>query len=334
MTILVTGGAGYIGSHTVVKLLEAGEDVLVIDNLCNSNSDVFNRIQLITNKSVNFIQGDIRDSALLKEIFAEFDISAVLHFAGLKSVQESSEKPDIYLDNNVNGSQILLNEMSLAGVKSIVFSSSATVYGKPIFLPYTEEHPLNPINIYGKTKLLVEESLNALVTKDPTWRVMILRYFNPVGAHPSGLIGENPNGLPNNLMPFVSQVAVGKHPYVSVFGNDYETPDGTCLRDYIHIEDLATGHMAALNYIKKNTGISILNLGTGKGTSVLDLIKSFEKACGKKINMAFKGRREGDLASYWANAEKATKLLHWTAKLDIDDMCRDMWHWETSNLKK
>jgi len=334
MTILVTGGAGYIGSHAVVKLLEANEDVVVIDNLCNSNPGVFDRIQSITNKSAKFIQGDVRDSEFLKEIFSNFDIGAVLHFAGLKSVQESTENPDIYFDNNVKGSEILLNEMSLAGVKSIVFSSSATVYGNPVFLPYTEQHPLNPINTYGETKLLVEKALNILANQDKTWHVMILRYFNPVGAHPSGLIGENPKGTPNNLMPFVSQVAAGKLPYVSIFGNDYETPDGTGVRDYIHIEDLANGHLAALNYIKENTGSHTLNLGTGKGTSVLELIKAFEKACHKKINIQFKNRRQGDLASYWADVRKAKETLNWSAQLDINDMCEDMWRWEVSDQSK
>lgn len=331
MAILLTGGAGYIGSHVLVKLLQAKTNVVVIDNLSNSNPEVFNRIKAITNQTVNFIHGDIRDAECLKNIFQNFKINSVMHFAGLKSVRESEENPAIYFDNNLIGSKNLLEQMSLANVKSIIFSSSATVYGAPIYLPYKEEHPLNPINTYGKTKLLVEKILTDLANQDDSWRISVLRYFNPVGAHHSGLIGECPSGIPNNLMPVIARVAASKDNFVSIFGSDYETPDGTGIRDYIHIDDLCNGHLAALSYINQHTGISFFNLGTGIGTSVLELIHAFEKIINRRIPVRLQLRREGDLASYWADPSKANETLGWSAKLDIHNMCQDTWHWQTKN---
>ena len=328
MAILVTGGAGYIGSHTAVKLLQSGSDVVVLDNLSNSKVEVLSRIQLITNKSVKFVFGDVSDAECLKNIFNKFEIESVFHFAGLKSVEESIVNPKLYFENNVHGSEVLLNEMSYADTKTIVFSSSATVYGQPVFLPYTEKHALSPINPYGKSKLLVEEMLEKFSKNDSSWNIAILRYFNPVGAHSSGLIGENPVGVPKNLMPFLCQAALGLHPNVSIFGHDYDSPDGTAIRDYIHVEDLAEGHLAALNYVNKVGGLSTFNLGTGNGTSVLELIKVFEDVCGKKLALEFKDRREGDLPSYWADVTLANQVLNWSAKLNIHEMCTDAWNWQ------
>jgi len=331
MTILVTGGTGYIGSHTVVQLLEAGHHVVVLDNLCNSKAQVIDRIGQITGNTPQFVAGDIRNRKLLKQLFADHAIEIVIHFAGLKAVGESVQKPLMYYENNVSGSIVLLEEMAAANVKSIVFSSSATVYGEPQFLPYTESHPLKPINVYGHSKLMVEQVLQDLTLSDPAWRVALLRYFNPVGAHHSGLIGEDPAGIPNNLMPFVAQVAVGKRAQLSVYGNDYDTKDGTGVRDYIHVDDLAFGHLAALQYLQKNAGVLKVNLGTGQGTSVFELIHAFEKAANRKIPYEVVARREGDLSEYYADAKYSKMVLGWQAQYDIDRMCVDTWRWQSQN---
>ena len=331
MTILVTGGAGYIGSHTVVQLLDAGHEVLVLDNLCNSKATVIDRIEKIAGKRPHFIQGDVRDRALLQKLFAKFAITAVIHFAGLKSVAECSVKPLLYYDNNVSGSIVLAEEMARANIYTLVFSSSATVYGEPVFLPYTEAHPLKPINVYGQSKLMVEQILQDLAASNSAWRIALLRYFNPVGAHASGHIGEDPSGIPNNLMPFLAQVAVGKREYLSIFGDDYETVDGTGVRDYIHVDDLASGHLAALTYLDQHAGVVTVNLGTGKGTSVLELVSAFERASGKAIARQIVGRRPGDLPEYYAQADYAKRVLGWQAKHDVDRMCTDSWRWQSQN---
>jgi len=330
-TMLVTGGAGYIGSHTVVQLLNAGHQVVVLDNLCNSKRQVMERISKITDKMPHFIEGDVRDRKLLKKLFSDHQINTVIHFAGLKSVAECGQKPLLYYDNNVGGSLALVEEMKLANVKSIVFSSSATVYGEPEFLPYTESHPLKPFNVYGQSKLMVEQILRDLALSDSAWRVALLRYFNPVGAHHSGLIGEDPAGIPNNLMPFVAQVAVGKRAKLSVYGNDYQTKDGTGVRDYIHVDDLASGHLAALNYLDSHTGVLTVNLGTGNGTSVLELIEAFEKASKKKLPFEIVPRRSGDLPEYYADAAYSKAIMGWQAQHDIDRMCEDTWRWQSQN---
>jgi len=331
MAILVTGGTGYIGSHTVVQLLEAGHEVVVLDNLCNSSAKVIDRIERITNLRPHFVQADVRDRSVLKNLFAQYAIDSVIHFAGLKSVAECSQKPLLYYDNNVSGSIVLIEDMKKAHVKKIVFSSSATVYGQPVFLPYTESHPLKPINVYGQTKLMVEQILQDQVVADPTWRVALLRYFNPVGAHASGLIGEDPLGIPNNLMPFVAQVAVGKRDQLTVFGSDYETVDGTGVRDYIHVDDLASGHLAALRYLHDHTGVAVVNLGTGKGTSVLQLVSAFEKASSRPIPRQIVGRRVGDLPEYYADPSYSKALLGWVAQHQIERMCEDTWRWQSQN---
>ena len=331
MAILVTGGAGYIGSHTVVQLLSTGHEVLVLDNLCNANAKVMECITVITGKKANFVEGDVRDAALLQKLFSGYAIDSVIHFAGLKSVAEGGVKPLLYYDNNVAGSVTLFEQMANANVYSLVFSSSATVYGEPVFLPYTESHPLAPMNVYGHTKLMVEQVLRDLANSNPAWRIALLRYFNPVGAHHSGLIGEDPSGVPNNLMPFVAQVAVGKREKLSVFGDDYETVDGTGMRDYIHVDDLASGHLAALDYLKNHTGILTVNLGTGKGTSVYQLLHAFEKASGKTIPYEVVPRRSGDLPEYYAQADYAKEVLGWKAKHDVDRMCADTWRWQSLN---
>ena len=329
--ILVTGGVGYIGSHTCVALSEAGYAVTIIDNLCNSRMDVLSRLEKLCPKAPEFIEGDIRDAGLLERIFAEKTYHSVIHFAGLKSVAEGGEKPLLYYDNNVGGSVVLLEEMQKSGVKSIVFSSSATVYGEPVFLPYTESHPLKPFNVYGQSKLMVEQVLRDLAISDASWRIALLRYFNPVGAHHSGLIGEDPAGIPNNLMPFVAQVAVGKRAKLSVFGDDYDTKDGTGVRDYIHVDDLASGHLAALRYLQNQLGVLTVNLGTGQGTSVFELVAAFERASGKKLPYEVVPRRSGDLPEYYADAKYSKEILAWQAQYDVDRMCEDTWRWQSQN---
>ncbi|QWD37669.1 UDP-glucose 4-epimerase GalE [Polynucleobacter paneuropaeus] len=331
MTILVTGGTGYIGSHTVVQLLAAGHDVLILDNLCNSKLKVVDRIAKIAGKTPGFIEGDIRDRALLKSLFAEHAIETVIHFAGLKAVGESVQKPLMYYDNNVSGSIVLFEEMAAASVKEIVFSSSATVYGDPQFLPITEDHPLSVTNPYGQNKWMIENILRDIYVADPSWKIALLRYFNPVGAHISGTIGEDPADIPNNLMPFVAQVAVGKRKLLQVFGNDYDTVDGTGVRDFIHVEDLASGHLAALDYLQKNSGVLTVNLGTGTGTSVIEMIEAFKKASGKTIAYEVVARRSGDIASCYADPTKAKAVLGWQARYGIDRMCEDAWRWQSQN---
>ncbi len=326
MKILLTGGVGYIGSHTAVVLAEAGHNVVLFDNLVNSQRDVVKHLNTITKQHIPFIEGDIRHTELLVEVLNHHKIEAVIHFAGLKAVGESVEKPILYFDNNVGGTISLLNAMQACNIKTLVFSSSATVYGDPQYLPIDESHPTSATNPYGRTKLHIEEMLTDLAMSDSTWRIACLRYFNPVGAHESGLIGENPNGLPNNLMPFVARVAAGQLPQLSVFGNDYATPDGTGVRDYIHVMDLAHGHEAALNFLKAATNaFNVFNLGTGNGYSVLEMIKAFEQASGVTIPFQFKPRRAGDVAAMYAKADKANELLGWKAELDLQSMCADTW---------
>ena len=332
-TILVTGGTGYIGSHTVVQLLNAGHNVVILDNLCNSNRGVLQRIESLTQKSPHFIEGDIRDRAVLRGLFEQYSCDAVIHFAGLKAVGESEENPLKYFDNNVSGSVTLFEEMLSANVHRLIFSSSATVYGNPGEVCYSESTPLKPINVYGETKLMVEDILRSLKRSNPELQIALLRYFNPVGAHESGQMGEDPFGVPNNLMPFISQVAIGTRPKLMVYGNDYPTPDGTGLRDYIHVEDLAAGHLAALNHLSPTNSLITVNLGTGRPYSVLEVIQSFEKASGKRIPYEIVGRRPGDLAEYYADPSFAKKVLGWEAKLDIDRMCADSWRWQKNNPK-
>lgn len=330
--ILVTGGTGYIGSHTVVQLIEAGFSVVVFDNLSNSSRVVIDRIFTLTGQQVDFVEGDIRDCMSLRHTFVDHSISAVIHFAGLKAVGESEAEPLKYYDNNVAGSLVLFEEMMRAGVNTLVFSSSATVYGDPGYSQYREDTPLAPINVYGRTKLMVEDMLRDLQKAQPAWRIALLRYFNPVGAHVSGLIGEDPAGIPNNLMPFVAQVTVGKRQKLSVYGGDYPTPDGTGLRDYIHVEDLAAGHLAALNKLSDHEASLItVNLGTGRPNSVLEMVAAFEKASGKPIPFEIVARRAGDLAEYYAEPTLAKQLLGWEAKLGIDKMCEDTWRWQVNN---
>jgi UDP-glucose 4-epimerase len=328
MKIFVTGGAGYIGSHTCVELLTAGYNVVVYDNLSNSSVEAIKRVESITGKSVEFIEGDIRDKAKLESSMSGCD--AVIHFAGLKAVGESVEKPLEYYDNNVSGTLRLLEAMQNVGVKKIVFSSSATVYGDPKKLPLTEDHPLRTTNPYGQTKLVIEEILRDLYRSDNSFGIMILRYFNPVGAHESGMIGEDPQGIPNNLMPFVSQVAVGRREYLNVFGGDYNTHDGTGVRDYIHVVDLALGHLKALEALKSNM-CEAVNLGTGEGYSVLDVVKAYEKASGREIPYRIVSRRPRDIAACYADPSKAKDLLGWEAKFDLKKMCEDSWRWQSKN---
>lgn len=329
--VLVTGGAGYIGSHTVIQLLNAGYEVIVLDNLSNSSEAVIARIEEIAKKSIQFVRGDIRDREVLRTIFAKDKCDAVMHFAGLKAVGESQAQPLRYYDNNVSGSVVLFEEMMEAGVNKIIFSSSATVYGDPGYVCYNESTPLKPVNVYGKTKLMVEEVLRDIKHANPDWQIALLRYFNPVGAHESGRIGENPFGTPNNLMPFISQVAVGRLERLMVYGKDYPTPDGTGLRDYIHVDDLAAGHLAALKVLSEGNSLITVNLGTGKPTSVLEMILAFEKASGVKIPYELTARRSGDLSEYYADASLAKRLLGWEAKLGVDRMCADTWRWQKNN---
>jgi len=325
MNILLTGGTGYIGSHTAVALAQSGHDIVLFDNLSNSDISVVERVSRITGKPVPFVQGDVRDTALLREVLKTHGIHAVVHFAGLKAVGESTEQPIDYYANNVQGTISLLQAMQAESVKSLVFSSSATVYGVPKYLPYDENHPTQAINPYGRTKLHVEEILRDVAQSDDAWRIVCLRYFNPVGAHESGLIGENPRGIPNNLMPFIAQVAIGQRPELKIFGNDYETPDGTGVRDYIHVMDLAEGHVAAFGYLAKQAGWSAINLGTGRGYSVLEIVQAFERTNECTIPYVFAPRRAGDLPSYYASAESAQKLLRWAAIRSLDEICADTW---------
>lgn len=332
MAILVTGGAGYIGSHTVIELQNAGYDVVVMDNLSNSSEVALERVQEITGKPLTFYKADILDREATEEIFSKEKIEAVIHFAGLKAVGESVQKPWEYYNNNITGTLILLDVMRKHNVKNIIFSSSATVYGEPEKVPVTEETPKGSCtNPYGWTKSMLEQILTDIQKADPFWNVILLRYFNPIGAHKSGKIGENPNGIPNNLMPYITQVAVGKLPKLGVFGNDYPTPDGTCIRDYIHVLDLATGHVKALERLKKNAGLDIYNLGTGIGYSVLDVIHNFEAATGITIPFEFRPRRAGDIPVNYSNADKAWKELGWKAQYGIKEMCEDSWRWQSSN---
>ena len=331
MKILVTGGAGYIGSHTLVELLEKGYEVVAIDNFYNSCAKSVERVKKITGKDVKLYEGDVRDKALLSRIFSENKIDWVIHFAGLKAVGESCAKPILYYDNNIGGTLALVEVMAEYGCKRIVFSSSATVYGDPEVLPLTEECKTGgTTNPYGTSKLYQEKILSDMYAADKEWTVVLLRYFNPVGAHESGLIGEDPQGIPNNLTPYISKVAIGELKEVGVFGNDYPTPDGTGVRDYIHVVDLAKGHVAAIDRIV-NSGVYVYNLGTGIGYSVLDVIHAFEKACGHKIPYSVKPRRPGDIAACYADPTKARKELGWEAKYGIEDMCRDSWNWQSHN---
>ena len=329
--ILVTGGAGYIGSHTCVELLQSGHEVAVFDNFCNSNVEAVRRVEKITGKTIALIRGDIRDKAQLVLAIKGTGTTAVIHFAGLKAVGDAEKNPLDYYDNNVVGTVRLLEAMKECGVKSLVFSSSATVYGVPESLPYNETHRLSATNTYGMTKLVIENMLRDLYRSDAAWRIAILRYFNPVGAHESGLIGEDPQGVPNNLMPFVAQVAVGRREFLNVWGNDYPTKDGTGVRDYIHVVDLALGHVRALNYLDQNPVCSEINLGSGVGHSVLDMVAAFERACGKSLPYQVGPRRAGDIAEYFADAALAQKLLEWRAERNLDAMCADTWRWQSNN---
>jgi len=331
MKILVTGGAGYIGSHTCVELLNEGYDVVVLDNLSNSSEESLHRVQKITDRTLSFYKADLMNKSSVQKIFSDHKIDAVIHFAGLKAVGESITIPLKYYQNNITGTVNLLEVMGEFIVKNIVFSSSATVYGDPATLPIKEDFPLSATNPYGRTKLMIEEILGDLYKSDKSWNIALLRYFNPVGAHESGQIGEDPNGLPNNLMPYISQVAVGLLPQVSVFGNDYDTSDGTGVRDYIHVRDLALGHIHALPKLAENPGVVIYNLGTGNGFSVLEMVKGFEKASGKQVPYEIIDRRPGDIAACFADPTKARNELGWKAKKSLDDMCRDTWNWQKQN---
>ena len=329
-TILVTGGCGYIGSHTVLELLNKGYDVVVVDNFSNSSFESIRRVQKITGKEVTFYEADIRDVEAMERIFASHKLDAVIHFAAFKAVGESCKLPLKYYENNISGTVCLLKIMEKYNVKKIIFSSSATVYGDPKYLPLDENSPLSTTNPYGSTKLMMEMIMQDLYKADKEWNIILLRYFNPVGAHESGLIGEDPKGIPNNLMPFVAQVATGKLACINVFGNDYDTPDGTGVRDYIHVVDLANGHIAAIERCNE-AGVHIYNLGTGRGYSVLDMIKAFEKACGKTLPYKICDRRPGDIAACYAAPDKAKKELGWEAKYDLDGMCATQWKWQSAN---
>lgn len=331
--ILVTGGAGYIGSHTVVELLNAGHQVLIVDNLCNSSSAVLDRIEALTGKKVPFVQADVRDAATLDRIFTEHPVDGVVHFAGLKAVGESVAQPLRYFDNNVGSTLALLQAMDRAGVRRIVFSSSATVYGDPEQVPITENSRLQVTNPYGRTKLMCEDILRDMQVSDPRWQVAILRYFNPVGAHISGTIGEDPSGIPNNLMPFITQVAVGQREFLSIFGRDYPTPDGTGVRDYIHVVDLAQGHLAALNYLQQHQTSLTVNLGTGHGVSVQELADTFARVTGVPVPYRFVDRRPGDVAACYADTTLARETLGWQAQLGVERMCEDAWRWQSQNPK-
>lgn len=328
MRILLTGGAGFIGSHTAVEMTQSGHEVIIYDNLCNSDTSVLDRLEKILGRRLPFEEGDIRDYDRMCEVLSKYKIEAVVHFAGLKAVGESCEKPLEYFDNNINGTLVLLRAMKSLGIKRIIFSSSATVYGMPQYLPLDEKHPLSVTNPYGRTKLQVEEILSDLCSSDPEWSAVCLRYFNPIGAHESGLIGENPRGIPNNLLPYVARVAAGQLKSLQVFGDDYDTPDGTGVRDYIHVVDLAKGHVLAAQYAFKYTGWIAINLGTGIGYSVLDIVKAYEKACGKPVPYKIVARRPGDVASNWADPKLAKELLGWQAHYTLQDMCEHSWNFQ------
>ncbi len=331
--ILVTGGAGYIGSHACVELLNAGHDLVVVDNLSNSKFEALTRVQLITGRELSFHHVDVRDKHALLEVFSRYNIDAVLHFAGLKSVGESVENPLRYYDHNVAGTIALCEVMADQGVRKLVFSSSATVYGEPRAMPIREDFPVGATtNPYGTSKLMIESILHDLQGANPEWSIAVLRYFNPVGAHSSGLIGEDPNGMPNNLMPFIAQVAVGRREYLNVYGGDYETQDGTGVRDYIHVVDLAKGHLAALDYLSKHVGILTVNLGTGQGFSVLEMVNAFQKTSGVEIKYRIVARRAGDVACCYADPGLAAEKLSWRAELGVDAMCEDTWRWQSNNL--
>ena len=334
--VLVTGGAGFIGSHTVIELLQAGYEVVVVDDLSNASAIALDRVRQIVGdeaaRRLTFYEDNVLDRGAMDRIFDEHPIDCVIHFAGFKAVGESVKKPIEYYHNNLENTLVLVDVMRNHGCKSIIFSSSSTVYGDPDKLPLTEESPKKACtNPYGWTKWMIEQILSDLHTADPEWDVVLLRYFNPIGAHPSGLIGEDPKGIPNNLVPYVAQVAVGKLEAVQVFGNDYPTPDGTGVRDYIHVVDLAKGHVAALAWMNGRTGVEVFNLGTGKGSSVLEVIAAFSKACGKELPYVIRPRRGGDIAANWCDASKAERMLGWKAQYDIDDMCRDSWNWQSHN---
>ncbi|AKA39668.1 UDP-glucose 4-epimerase GalE [Yersinia ruckeri] len=332
MFVLVTGGSGYIGSHTCVQLIEAGYTPVIIDNLCNSKASVLTRIEQLTGHRPHFYNGDIRDRQLLDSIFSQHAIGAVIHFAGLKAVGESVNKPLAYYDNNLHGTLVLLEAMTAAGVKNLIFSSSATVYGDQPKIPYVESFPTGtPSSPYGKSKLMVENILQDVQRADANWNMTILRYFNPVGAHPSGLMGEDPQGIPNNLMPYIAQVAVGRRDSLAIFGHDYPTADGTGVRDYIHVVDLADGHVAALKKCHDQPGVHIFNLGAGYGHSVLDVVNAFSKACGKPLTYHFAPRRDGDLPAYWADPSKAASQLGWRVQRSLDEMAVDTWRWQSQN---
>lgn len=332
MAILVTGGAGYIGSHTLVELLNSGQQVVVLDNLCNSSPESLSRVAKITGIQPTFIEGDIRDAILLDKLFIEHNIESVIHFAGLKAVGESVEQPLRYYDNNVNGTLVLVNAMQKAGIFKLVFSSSATVYGTHAPVPYQESMPRGETaNPYGTSKAMIEQILSDLWISDSRWSIALLRYFNPVGAHESGLIGEDPFGIPNNLMPFITQVAVKRRAKLSIFGNDYATADGTCERDYLHVVDLANGHVKALSFLGKQSGVHAFNLGTGQAVSVLAMVQAFEQASGKPIPYEFSPRRAGDLPAFWADAAKAKQELSWIAERNLEQMMVDSWRWQSQN---
>lgn len=331
MKILVTGGAGFIGSHTCVRLLEAGYEVVVVDNLSNSKEVALERVRKITGKALTFHKVDLLDQLALDKVFASHTIDAVIHFAGLKAVGESVQTPLRYYQNNITSTLVLCERMSRYNVKKLVFSSSATVYGNPESVPVPESAPIRPTNPYGRTKAMLEDILRDLPVSDPAWDIAILRYFNPIGAHSSGMIGEDPNGIPNNLLPFIAQVAVGKIPYLSVFGADYPTLDGTGVRDYIHVVDLANGHLKALEKLTSHPGVVTYNLGTGQGYSVFQVMAAFEKACGKKIPYKIAPRRSGDAATCFADPSRAQFELQWFARLGIDEMCADTWRWQSTN---
>lgn len=334
MNILVTGGAGYIGSHTCIELMKAGHEVVIVDNFCNSKASVLDRIKEISGKTFVFCEADIRSASAMENIFSQNKIDAVIHFAGLKAVGESVSLPLSYYDTNIVGSLVLFKTMAKFGVKTLVFSSSATVYGDPATVPITEDFPLSATNPYGRSKLMIEEMLRDIAVPDPSWSIALLRYFNPVGAHASGLIGEDPNGIPNNLVPYIAQVAEGRLEKLSVFGNDYPTVDGTGVRDYIHVVDLAIGHVKTLAKLKNKTGVLTYNLGTGRGNSVLEMVRAFEKASGRPVPYKIVGRRPGDIATCYASTTLAERELGWRAERNIDQMCADSWKWQSSFMVK